>query len=546
MDEYHDTSDSSSDDGGYIYSDSDANMWVKPSKWSQQRRERLIRLFDGSEDYVDSWLFSTRTTLFQRPRRAQSDSYEEELLVTQVSQQQRRYTLIFLKRDEDDPERYVHGDNSDDENDNDNDGDKMGLTDGELRAMAEINDIIDSALSQRDNITLSVDGSATILAELRTIRNLRDINFTNLEGDFRDVGRVLRTQSHVGTVCFDATTLSIFRNGIPEDVSAGLRDLTSLSLFEFHVYPVYETGQSVINKGRWLYEILSALGEHRCRVRFNIQTRFISVATLSALFGFLMEKFVKFSKISVHAMSGMDMICRTPFLRILLPPPGTFYVRPVIEEMHMEWSSEWLAFRDKRAITRAFSGRYSAGDEAMFAREGLELELGHLSLSIGRFIRAFKDDALRVRRLYLGDRSFEAKYERKIGFIDEEELQLLDNYYLERHALYFVYHPRVSDSHRMTLEATCRENLATRKWIDRNVHLLMREARVILFPSKRPRWFLPEVALLVMSHRIRESGFIGEDTKMLIKLLRKCDGRNLCDVGKFEAEFARSCKCICE
>jgi hypothetical protein len=296
----------------------------------------------------------------------------------------------------------------------------------------------------------------------------------------------------------------ILENGMPDGFDTALSDGSSVEVFKF-IVPWKYNRNAVKNNGRWLWQILHALRNGCSRVVFEVGRDIVSVAMISSLFRFCMEVStnidVEVWKSDCIPVVQIEKCCWNP----------DFVIQPVIEKLQLNWRA--LRVRGG-GLQRALEGDSKEGDDIkFFSDEGYRHPWS-----------VFSRNKLRARQLSFGTKRGVACSTGKMASELPESVPPFENVFLEEFRQHLSQD--CSLSYREKLGVTCLANREFRKEIRRVVDQMISESRVLLFPSKRPAWLLPEISTAIVRMRIAGERFAGRDAKVLLDLLLTDDDRN--------------------
>ena len=455
---------------------------IKLNKWSPNRRESLRRLFTGY--YNISAQFSARRK--KLPERDFTSG---------------NYALHFLDKEEEGDPFATYNDTETEEDDDTIVHD--GLTKGELRTIHGVNSVIQETASVGNRLVFR--GKPAVLNAFENIPSLRIMQVTGVHSckDFELLASILGKQRTIREVTL-ALSEHVLENGMPDGFDTALADGLSVEVLKF-IVPWRYNRNAVGNNGRWLWQILHVLRNGCSRIVFEVGKDLVSVAMISSLFRFCMEVSANVD-VEVWKSWGLERV------RVIQIEKSSwnlnFVVRPVIHKLQLNWKA--LQVRG-RGLQRALEGEKKEGDDTkFFSADDTRRHPWTL----------FSRNKLRVRQLSLGETQWEA---RKLSRI-LESVPPFENVFLEEFKQHFHRTPFLSYGDR--LDVTCRANREFREEIRQVVEQLRRESRVLLFPSKRPAWLLPEISTAIMKMRIAGEGFAGRDAKMLLDIFLTDDERN--------------------
>lgn len=422
----------------------------------------------------------------------------------------------------DDEEDFIRYSDDEDNEEEDDDEDESVLTERERVAMADVNGIL-AAIDLKISDQVHVEGRPIILHELVGYSNLTMATFntiTDLGAHCALIATFLQRHTGLRSLVLRGLGSDLCDKGIPADLAHALTAHQSLGHLKL-VIPQLELQR---NDGMWLQTILGAVNTPGFTLTLYVCKSAISQAMIAGIVHYCLERTRWLRTIAIYDLNKHGYYALTPLLLIAMndftADAARLAVRPVLKEIQISRS---LKFSVKHMAHALRGSICDDGATSFCAPRGDSFRRCTMVESINL---ALRNEGLRVKHVRLVGSGHQilpppfcsAQFD--YSHIDPDPTALqIDNQYVETFENYTE--SRESERARLCenlLHRTCRWNRSRRKIIDRDVHLVTREAHVLLFATKRPRWLLMEIADAVITQRIIGLGYDGVDARKLLTL----------------------------
>ena len=478
--------------------------YIPLHRWSPKRAAAFgARLV---EDVIDPFKYQ-KIGLFN-----ESDLYKDE-----EDEPGRNYQIIF----DDEYDFTQYSDEDDDHSDKDDSTlISRDITEKERISLRDVNNMASTIFRAKDQIRIT--GRACILRELTNLSNLSETTVEAIDSWNTQLSKLVdfvKQQTTLRCLTLKVNDPDIYETRIPENFALAVASHPLLRHLDIQIAK-WRPPLQVRNQRNWIQDILrTAKKRANFSLTLNVPPESLSLALYSAM--------ISFSQQLGSGLKTLTLRCEN----LALPILQISSARGVIDELHLS-SAFSFSTTDLAQSLASGQGYPTASCESIFPTEPGYPCKTHKSINF-----ALEANKLRVRHLYLHDgcRAYKDQYLSRFHCDSDPTGPYIDNQYIESFHDYCRYPIPGSASHLEKLHRTCRRNTARRKTMDREVHLLLREAYVLFFATKRPRWLLPEIAAMVIRRRIKELGFVGEDAETLFQLCGQNDG------DEKRATFVRTC-----